>query len=548
MHSAEDFNAYFVNIASHIIESIPSCDLSPLEYLRGLNVSDEVSLSYFEEITPQEVIEIVDSLKNSSSRDIFGLSNTLIKFILEPILEPIVYLTNSCFQMGHFPDIFKCSRVTPVYKKGPRGDISNYQPISIVPILSKIIESAMKRRILGYFETNKLFINSQYGFRPGRSTTMAMVDVIATLTSALEGGCFASVTLCDLSKAFDCVAHDILLQKLQHYRVVGKALELIKSYLSNRTQFVQVSRQKSSVSAIQHGVPQGSILGPILFIIYANDLPYSLPNVRTCQFADDTTLINISGDVASLNMLTERSEQIAEGWFSSNKLKLNESKTQHLTVTLRLNVNPTESVKLLGFHLDSKLTWAVHLENLSTRLARNLYLLRQLGQNVSPDVVRAAYFAFFHTHLQYGILIWGHCGNQLPIFRMQKAAVRAISGVNCRTTCRPFFISQKILTLCSIYILECLTYVKVNIQQFNSHSDTHTHLTRKRHDIDQAYVRLTKSMNGVNFYGPKFFNKLPGNVRDLDVKAFKSHLKKFLIGRGYYEISEFLNDDLSDLL
>ena len=138
-------------------------------------------------------------------------------------------------------------------------------------------------------------------------------------------------------------------------------------------------------------------------------------------------------------------------------------------------------------------------------------------------MVRMAYFAFFQTHLQYGILLWSHCGNQLPIFRIEKTAVRVISGANFRAHCKPLFISN-IFTLGSLFILECLMYTKANLQKFNIHSDTHSYQTRHRNDIDLTYLRLSKSMNGVNFYGPKFCNKLPIYIRNLEITKLEISL------------------------
>lgn len=337
--------------------------------------------------------------------------------------------------------------MTPLHKKGDIDDTSNYRPISIVPIFSKILEAVIKKRFLQYIELNDLFSHEQHGFREGKSTTTAMVQFVDVILSALEEGSLACVTLCDLSKAFDCVVHDILLDKLKHYNIAGNALNIIRTYLSNRTQFVEIDNGRSTLRDITYGVPQGSVLGPILFIMYINDLSSSSIDTNLVLYADDATLINWNKDANQVQSMSSEAERQAEEFFASIKLKMNTDKTQRITISLKtVNVN-SDPVKLLGFYIDSKLTWNAHTTNLSKKLASNTFLLRKLSCAVTSDMVRTAYFAFFHSHLQYGVIIWGHCANKDNIFRMRKAAVRIIAGQNSRTHCRPFFIQYQILTL-----------------------------------------------------------------------------------------------------
>lgn len=265
---------------------------------------------------------------------------------------------------GIFPKALKVTKIVPVYKKGDKSCPSSYRPISLIPIFGKVFEYCVKEQLYCYFLHNNFLCKEQYGFLPGRCTIKAVESVIETILMNFEKKLVTSATLIDLSKAFDCISHQLLLEKMFYYGVQDKELALLSSYLSDRQQMVVQGKDKSSFKTIRAGVPQGSVLGPFLFIVAVNDLASNIP-CKTVLYADDTTLLNSCKQFDELISIKNSSVDSAAKWFEANFLKINNDKTENICFSLDYNIytnfNP---VKLLGIHLDSRLSWECHVQNM----------------------------------------------------------------------------------------------------------------------------------------------------------------------------------------
>jgi len=308
-----------------------------------------------------------------------------------------------------------------------------------IKIFSKIFEFIFKSQVSQYFELNNLFSPYQFAFRPGMSTVGSVESLVSEIISSFEGGEITKAVLCDLNKAFDCVDHDILLKKLQKYGLIGSEINFVKSYLTDRQQKVFVNNNYSKPTSVVCGVPQGSVLGPFLYLVMINDLPANIVTSKVL-FADDVTLFHSEKSVENLNLIMSYVVEESAQWFSVNKFLLNNEKTQVINFSLEKDTaNDVEAVKLLGINLDVKLTWHVHVDETCKRLARVIYVIRHL-KNCIPDVyLRNVYFALFHSVLSYGILFWGNSTSIGNILLLQKKVVRLITNSHFRGHCRPLF-------------------------------------------------------------------------------------------------------------
>ena len=290
-------------------------------------------------------------------------------------------LFNLSFSEDVFPSILKTCNVIPIYKKDSQLNCSNYRPISLLSNIDKILERIMYNRLYKFLETNNLIYSLQFGFRQKHSTSHSLIHLTDKIREQLDKGKFACGIFVDFQKAFDTVDHHILLQKLNYYGISGLANNWFSSYLQNRTQFVSINSFDSNVNAIYCSVPQGSILGPLLFLIYINDLHFAIKYCKVHHFADDTNLLSFNNSVKKINKQVGRDLKYLLNWLNANNIFLNFSKTEvvlfksvkkQTEATLKLKLNgkrlyTTNSVKYLGIKIDENLNWHEQINNAAVK-------------------------------------------------------------------------------------------------------------------------------------------------------------------------------------
>lgn len=550
---ANTFNNYFANVGSSLAEAIPIVDIPVQKFMNKSICNSFVLLS----ITPSEIEEEIDKLNPSKSTGPFSIPTKLLKTLKTLLSGPLAYLFNCSFQTGVVPDNLKLARVIPTFKKGAREVISNYRPISLLSVFHKILERLMYIRLIDFLEKYELLFDCQFGFRTNHSTSHAILLITDKIQKAIESKHYSCGLFLDLSKAFDTVDHSILLEKLNNYGVRGIVLEWFKSYLSNRVQYVSIGNVASDKVSVSCGVPQGSVLGPLLFLLYINDFHNSAPDLDFHLFADDSNLFlshkSLQGLEAKLN---EQLKSVHE-WLCCNKLSLNIDKSNFVifhppqkklnyVINLKINNQSLESkdnIKYLGVVMDRHLNWKAHIHELTKKISKGIGILSKLRHFVPTQILCQVYYSIVFPFLTYGVQIWGNTykSNTLPLVTLQKKAVRIITFSDFHAHTSPIFKALNLLKFYDIVFTYTASFMYQyskddlpdNFNEFfvpvNTRHQYSTRLASKASYV-LSYARTNYGKFNISFCGPKVWNSIDESLKSsLTVHSFKRKLKSHLI-------------------
>ena len=359
-------------------------------------------------MTPDELSKIVQSLKNGApGHD--GVSSQILKERMNAIIDPLCFLCNRSLEQGVFPDELKLANVLPLFKSGDSMLFNNYHPVSLLCTLSKVFEKVMYSRLLNFLEKHNIIVKNQFGFRRLHSSYMALMFMMGKITAAMDNGDYVIGIFLDFSKAFDTVNHDILLEKLCHYGIRENTLEWFKSYLTNRRQFVTYNGMVSKTKCITCCVPQGSILGPLLFLIYINDLYNVCCASIPILFADDTNLFYSGSHVDALVQNINDELLNISKWLKAKMLSLNIKKTHFIifhrkktcvsNLKYKLTTRISKRYIKLGVIIDCKLSWKYHIALVSGKLSRSIGMISKARECLNRKSLLTLYHSFVYPYL-----------------------------------------------------------------------------------------------------------------------------------------------------
>ena len=575
---AEKLNKFFVNVGPETEKKVPKVpNASPEKYLKNRN-QFELIIAH---ISEEEILNIINALPNKSSGPT-SIPLRLLQDASDIIITPLCHIINLSLSTGIFPDILKITKVVAIHKGGSTQELNNFRPISLLSIFDKIIEKLIHKRVYEFFEDHNILYELQFGFRKKMSTGHSLVEITEEIKESIDNGKFGCGIFIDLKKAFDTVNHQILLTKLEHYGIRGVLLKWFESYLTNRRQYVYHNGIASDMEVITCGVPQGSVLGPLLFLIYVNDLPNISDKLRFFLFADDTNIYYDSNDLVELEKTVNQELRKLSQWLNINRLALNVGKTNFVifranrriyhNVTLILNrkaIEQKDHVKYLGVLMDEHLNWKNQIANVTKKISRGVGILAKLRSYLDPKLLINIYYCIVFSHLSYGVEAWGSaCATDLEqILILQKKAVRILTGnryfqihgeeAAALPRSEPLFKTLEILKFEDIFKVSIGKFVYSTLAKENpsvfwewftySHlihnhaTSSSTNVVRTHYfdvgTVEQTKFLFTKRSHLLNYggkmiqvYGPILWNSLPKEIHDSpSLSTFKSRIKNYYV-------------------
>ena len=433
---ANEMANYFANVGKNFAGRISQSERCVYDYNKKIKFNEKSV--YLTPTNKFEVEKIVKNLDNKQSSGHDDISNTLLKKLIPHISEPLAFIFNKSMTEGTFPEQMKIADVVPLYKGKCKSYANNYRPISLLLTMSKILEKLIHKRTYSHLDQSNQIFNSQYGFRTKHSCENAIGELTSEIVKSRELGHHTLCTFLDLSKAFDTLDHNILYDKMYRYGIRGPCLNWYKSYLSNRKLRVKCKSEAdncltySDLFDVNIGTPQGSCLGPLIFLIFTNDIHLHLEHVSSILFADDTTLYISHRNLRYAKWCLSEDLKLLSDWFKANKLTLNLSKTvamhftnktnaqlEHLEIGC-YNIPVVKETKFLGVWVDNKLNWKNHITKLEGKLKMNLHLLKRSKNILSRHTKKLVYYAHIYSHLSYCILVWGCNVSKTSLKGLQK--------------------------------------------------------------------------------------------------------------------------------
>lgn len=553
---ANNFNDFFINIGTKLTQNIAPSNNHFTDYLTYNN-----SNLIMKNVTYAELDAAIKALQKNKSPGYDEIPSNIVLTCYPELRDVLRFLFNKSVKSGIFPDQMKVAKVTPVFKTGETSQMTNYRPISVLPVFSKLLERIIYNRVYNFITEQKLLFRNQFGFQSSHSTEHAILEFIDNILKSFDNGQMTLGVFIDLSKAFDTVDHEILLQKLKFLGIRGTYLKWFKSYLNNRKQFIPFDngKKQSLWRLITCGVPQGSILGPLLFLLYVNDLHKASNQISAIMFADDTNLFYSHSDLNTLyQKMNEELIKITQ-WFSANKLSLNLKKTQYSlfhsnnkkskipesipTISINgMEITRSNTSKFLGVIIDENLNWKYHLLHVRNKISKNIGILYKLRHLVDEKSLTQLYFSFINSYINYGNCAWASTNKTRlkPIYIKQKQAARAIYFKDRYTHAKPLLKKMNALDVYQINIFKHLCFMfnyinNVTPTTFENRFTTVTnkYTTRNSGLFKKPFCRTKMATFSISYRAPHIWNEFasshPAILKAKSLNSFKHVSKKEIL-------------------
>ena len=545
------FNDYFCSIGKELSDKLPHRKNAFINYLQNKIVNS----FYLRPIIKEDLIKIIKSLSANKAPGPDNIGAKLLKLKPDLFATPLVQIFNRSIESGIYPTKLKVAKVVTIYKKGLQSFTGNYRPISLLSCFNKIFEKAIHKQLISFLERYKLLYIFQFGFRKLHSTTLALIEITDKIKYHLDKGEYVVGLYLDLTKAFDTVDHEILLEKMTYYGIRGHANNFFRSYLTDRQQYCHVNNTSSSLRYQRYGVPQGSVLGPLLFLLYINDIYNAIDTGAIRLFADDTSLFVHDKDLNTAISNVSINIRKLQDWFISNKLTLNETKTyfsiyhtKNKPIPNNLNsinvegfiVHRVKSVKYIGLTIDEGLLWKDHVDTIINNVVKYFGIFNNIKQYISQKLARQLYFAFVSSRIRYGIESYGSCSqtNIAKLQTIQNKLLKLLLKLPFRHSTNDLHQKLKILKVNDLYKVCLLNFVHQRntdnlpapLSKYFEYTNPARETRRNELNLKLDRFRTELGSTRVQVRAARLWNEMNTYLKTIsDIKQFKKELIKNII-------------------